>query len=168
MGIIDYLNTSGFAFDPSSFLTFRDAFRSAPEVEQTQFVDRALAMPYQDYLKTIYWGIVRGWVMVDRKRCRFCGGGYALTVHHRSYANRGREAFHLEDLDLLCRDCHENKHGLASIAQIKTLMQRRRNAWKYPEEAQSTYGASFPGGLRTAFEVFREEYMIEQLIKDKE
>ena len=41
--------------------------------------------------------------------CRRSGKGVALDLHHLTYDNYGHE--HPTDVLLLCRDCHELRHG---------------------------------------------------------
>lgn len=42
------------------------------------------------------------------RKCSICGSCYELRVHHRSYMNLGHEP--MEDLQVLCQDCHNNLH----------------------------------------------------------
>lgn len=67
-------------------------------------------MPYRQFLKTLYWEIVRDYVRDKRKVCELCSSSRQLQVHHRSYKNHGDEHQHLEDLVLLCAFCHERHH----------------------------------------------------------
>ena len=73
----------------------------------------ANSLDYRDYLKTPYWKLVSA--LVKRKanyKCQLCGSEYDLNVHHRSYKHRGEEIFYLEDLIVLCYDCHQKFHEI--------------------------------------------------------
>jgi hypothetical protein len=70
------------------------------------------ALPYEDYLQTPHW---RNVAKRARKRavytCEICGtkpGRGRLHVHHKTYANRGRESS--EDLQVVCDICHKKIH----------------------------------------------------------
>lgn len=65
---------------------------------------------YYEYMKSIAWAQKR-YEALKRAghKCQLCGDGYAiLQVHHNSYKNMGNEP--LEDLVVLCTDCHEMFH----------------------------------------------------------
>ena len=68
-------------------------------------------MPYNDFLKTIYWNIVRNYV-VDQSdgKCGICGKKKRLHVHHKTYKNHGLEHANLDDLMVLCEICHAKFH----------------------------------------------------------
>ena len=70
-------------------------------------------MPYEEYLNTEYWAIVREW-MLDfvRGRCQVCNARSGLQVHHNNYECRGEET--RLDLVVLCRACHEKYHGIGN------------------------------------------------------
>lgn len=105
---------------PNSFygLSIRDRFfqlllvgsNSTPEQKQQAF-QRIKAMPYPEFLDTIYWKTVRDFV-VERHggNCQSCLSARAVNVHHRTYENHGREHLHLGDLMPVCRTCHEILH----------------------------------------------------------
>lgn len=65
------------------------------------------------YLNSIYWvRYVRPFMLgrADHK-CESCGQRNAtLDVHHKTYERLGFEL--PEDLEVLCRDCHEIEHGI--------------------------------------------------------
>lgn len=70
-------------------------------------------VPYHDYLKTDHWQQARRWILWRAYgRCERCDAGHTqLDVHHRSYQRLGHEL--REDLEAICRACHEREHGLA-------------------------------------------------------
>lgn len=70
-----------------------------------------LEMDYQDFLQTPYWKAVASMVRKKNKyKCVLCGESYGLNVHHKTYENHGAEHLHLDDLTLLCSECHEKFH----------------------------------------------------------
>lgn len=70
-------------------------------------------LPYERFLQTEYWFIVRAYVISQRgRRCERCERTGDLNVHHVQYDHRGEEVFYLEDLRLLCERCHAATHGL--------------------------------------------------------
>lgn len=77
----------------------------------SESIKRLKEMPYQEFLDTIYWEVVRKYVLWKRKyRCELCGENGELNVHHKSYDYRGEEYNHLEDLIVLCQPCHAKFH----------------------------------------------------------
>lgn len=67
-------------------------------------------MPYEEYLKTEHWAEISA---EAKKRagnaCQLCNAsGTTLDVHHRTYERRGFER--LDDLTVLCRQCHAKFH----------------------------------------------------------
>lgn len=84
--------------------------RSSDE-QRAAAVARIKAMPYQEFLETEYWMVVRNYVVKGAEsKCKVCGEGGSLEVHHRSYKHHGQEHLYLADLEALCRACHEIKH----------------------------------------------------------
>lgn len=74
------------------------------------------SLDYKDYLKTPYWKLVSS--LSKRKanyKCQLCGSDYNLNVHHRSYKNRGIEIYNMEDLIVLCFDCHQKFHDIDTL-----------------------------------------------------
>lgn len=69
------------------------------------------SMPYQKYLRSTHWSIVRARALgYADHRCFYCGATDHLDVHHLTYARRGCELD--EDLMVLCRTCHAIEHPL--------------------------------------------------------
>lgn len=73
-------------------------------------VDELRSMPYADYLQSPEWRYRREiHLEAAGRRCQLCNSpDQPLHVHHRTYANRGREHFY--DLVVLCQPCHEAFH----------------------------------------------------------
>lgn len=67
-------------------------------------------LPYAEYLQSEYWQDLRNQAL-DRAgyRCQLCNERKGLQVHHRSYERRGLPG-ELQDLTVLCGDCHEAVH----------------------------------------------------------
>jgi 5-methylcytosine-specific restriction endonuclease McrA len=75
-------------------------------------LEAALAtLPYDRFLESPYWDLVRRELRAHRCRCERCGERDGVHAHHRSYEHRGSEWRHLEDLELLCGVCHAMNHG---------------------------------------------------------
>jgi 5-methylcytosine-specific restriction endonuclease McrA len=67
---------------------------------------------YEEHLRSSQWQSIRE-IKIDSvgDRCERCGNDYLqLEVHHRHYRTLGREQ--LEDLEVLCKKCHEDEHLL--------------------------------------------------------
>lgn len=70
-------------------------------------------MKYEEQLRSPQWWYVRDRVLErDGWRCKNCGSGNNLQVHHRYYIH-GRKAweYHDEALVTLCERCHAVTHG---------------------------------------------------------
>lgn len=69
-------------------------------------------MNYKDFLQTPYWKAVsEKKVRKAQYRCELCNSQGVLNVHHRTYSHKGFEALHLEDLIVLCQNCHYKFHS---------------------------------------------------------
>lgn len=69
---------------------------------------------YNEFLKSLYWEKIR--IIILKKYnfcCCSCKSTKYLNVHHKTYDNHFNEHNHLEDLEVLCRDCHKKKHNLS-------------------------------------------------------
>ena len=130
--LLDYLHQTGLRYDPSAFTPLCRSFLNASAEQKTEFSSKLKGMPYRAFLKTAYWGIVCGWKLygnprVERPICRRCKSPYFLNVHHENYEIHGDEHRNLDKLDILCRDCHEAAHGLASIEKLVEIQKRREH-----------------------------------------
>ena len=108
---------------------------------------------YEKYLNSKAWSEVRK-ECFDHfgRQCLFCSNP-ATLVHHRSYANIGKENF-LTDLSVLCDDCHQRFHEPGSSGnandprgreywdQFKTYVEENGNHLQlFPEpDLPSIYG----------------------------
>ena len=75
------------------------------------------SLPYPEFLKSMYWRYVRTLMFRNRGRhrgCTRCGTTKErLDVHHKTYDHQGDELNHLEDLTILCAECHRIEHAPA-------------------------------------------------------
>lgn len=85
--------------------------RSEEEIERMKAALRAL--PYQEYLQSDYWKLIRKCAIEQHggicQRCRRWDRGQ-IDVHHTRYLNRGEEYRYLDDLKILCHECHTDAH----------------------------------------------------------
>jgi hypothetical protein len=68
---------------------------------------------YAEYLRTEHWQDVRRRFWASKLhdgKCYACGTTGKLNVHHKSYKRIGREK--LNDLCLLCDNCHSETHRI--------------------------------------------------------
>ncbi len=66
---------------------------------------------YYKYLRSKEWMSFRRQIFLLRgRKCEKCGAEKHLHVHHDTYENLGFEKY--EDVTILCRDCHEEEHGI--------------------------------------------------------
>lgn len=69
------------------------------------------AIPYAAFLGTKYWKSVRSEKIIQADgKCEFCGCAVNLHVHHKTYEHHGKEHEHMDDLVVLCADCHLREH----------------------------------------------------------
>lgn len=69
---------------------------------------------YRDFLRTLYWQLVSERVKACAwSICSLCRSDRDLQAHHRSYDRLGYEIlFYQDDLQCLCRRCHQIQHNL--------------------------------------------------------
>lgn len=71
-------------------------------------------MSYKEFLTTPYWkAVAQKKKQQAGYRCELCNSKTYLNVHHRTYENHGYEMDHLQDLIVLCNDCHKKFHDIA-------------------------------------------------------
>jgi len=91
-------------------------------------------MEYPAFLETVYWSILRSYIMALRGDvCERCGRRGMLSLHHRSYAYHGREHEHLDELEFLCRECHDAEH-IPMTAAVEGLLRELAEARASPAE----------------------------------
>lgn len=95
---------------------------------------RARRQEYKEYLASPYWRMVAAAVIArDGKRCTKCSDTKRLEVHHLSYAHRGSEHAHLQDLTTLCHKCHREHHKRVKNAQKA----RRHGGFQAPKTTKA-------------------------------
>src|SRR5205823_11567049 len=68
---------------------------------------------YAKYLQSVHWMKLRRRVLIrDGKQCVLCGSTDELQAHHETYREKFRDSLP-DDLVTLCRECHEEQHGLS-------------------------------------------------------
>lgn len=83
--------------------------RTLNEWEVKDYVNNQI--PYKMYLSTPYWQLVSNLARRKAKyKCQLCGGNNHLNVHHKTYKNKGFEIINMDDLIVLCQDCHQKIH----------------------------------------------------------
>jgi hypothetical protein len=76
---------------------------------------------YNVYLKTEHWKIVRKIKhVIEGHKCQICSGKSDLRVHHNNYKNLWCER--LNDLVVLCDDCHKRHHGHLAGADVRPAL----------------------------------------------
>lgn len=89
------------------------------------FIKELQEMPYDVYLNTPHWGRVKK-AAYGRygHTCFNCESKRRIHVHHLNYSRRGHE--NMEDLMLLCEECHQLVHE--TIDEVKAVKQNFTSA----------------------------------------
>jgi len=68
---------------------------------------------YHNFLKSLYWSIVRNKHLQDHPVCAICGTTHKLQIHHPDYKKipRGTEYMHMNMLTTICDGCHKKVHN---------------------------------------------------------
>jgi len=75
------------------------------------------------YYRSPYWNRVRGKLLYERGgKCEKCSSTKFLQAHHTSYDNWMSELSHMQDLQLLCKICHDT-------ITTKNRRKRRGRGW---------------------------------------
>lgn len=71
---------------------------------------------YRDYLNSPIWKYVSSLIkLIKNYTCEMCeeqSNPAHLVVHHCTYAHLGSEFDHLDEVTVLCTDCHLKVHGI--------------------------------------------------------
>jgi hypothetical protein len=91
---------------------FLTAARIVGRMGVNRFLDRngyLRQMPYEEFLKSVYWKDFKVYLLGQRgAKCEQCGTvNSALELHHLTYEHRGLEFFYQNEIQILCRACHE-------------------------------------------------------------
>ncbi len=82
--------------------------------------DHIKGMDYQNFLKTPYWKAITAHTKYKAGyRCQLCNSAYDLVTHHRNYDIHGREHDHIQELIVLCDDCHSKFHDQIPKSALK-------------------------------------------------
>lgn len=77
-------------------------------------------MEYQSFLKTPYWKAIAAHTKYKAGyRCQVCNSPYDLVTHHRNYGVHGFEHFYIQDLTVLCNNCHSKFHNYLPNPQLQ-------------------------------------------------
>src|SRR5512142_1532223 len=89
------------------FIELRERMKEAGE-DEVRYLRR---MDYQRFLQTDYWRTVRAYrLLTANYTCEKCDRvlpDTKLEVHHKAYEHLGAEYCNLQDLLVVCRECHE-------------------------------------------------------------
>lgn len=86
--------------------------KKKPKVKNKR-IKKPLSKNYAKFLKTSYWKKVRLLVFKrDGFKCVICGSTENINVHHSTYKHHFDELNHLDDLITLCKNCHNEAHGI--------------------------------------------------------
>lgn len=77
-----------------------------------QWNSRYMYKSYEEYLSSVHWSNLRDAKLKQHGSfCCRCKRGDHLQIHHVIYRSRWEDS-KLEDLEVLCRRCHEKHHGI--------------------------------------------------------
>jgi 5-methylcytosine-specific restriction endonuclease McrA len=79
----------------------------------------------ETYLKSEHWKTLRAEKSISTPKCERCGHGGTMDVHHKAYHHLYDVS--LEDLETLCRRCH-NKHHETNVRKIFKRFLKQTNA----------------------------------------
>jgi DNA-binding transcriptional regulator YhcF (GntR family) len=66
---------------------------------------------YKNFLQTFYWQIIKEKLKHNAHfKCKLCGSGGRLHIHHNTYQHHGYEIDNFDDLIVLCNKCHSKFH----------------------------------------------------------
>jgi hypothetical protein len=93
--------------------TIKSCLSVANKDEVQNFIYNELG--YNVYLKTPLWKAVAEYKKYKINKCQLCNCKDKLNVHHSTYKNIGFEIFNLNDLIVLCQNCHYKYHNKENI-----------------------------------------------------
>lgn len=113
--------------------------------EGTAGANMATTKEYDDYINSKKWRRIRAEALdVHGHFCSRCLSTKQLHVHHKKYTNFGDEQ--IEDLQVLCKDCHMKLHRIIKSRQ-------KRSQTKSHTAAQTTIWVKVH--REEAFEIFK-------------
>ncbi len=91
------------------------------DVNWAAISDHIKGMDYQDFLATPYWKAIAAHTRYKAGyRCQLCNNGSNLVTHHRNYGIHGREHVQMNELIVLCNNCHQKFHAIERIANSRS------------------------------------------------
>ena len=99
-------------YDRNSLAYMRFVIQESSAQDQAQLVEVLKVMKYPQFLKTVYWRIVKAHVMALQPKCQRCRLKDTRFIHHRNYQIHGMEHDNLGALVGVCGDCHQREHDL--------------------------------------------------------
>ena len=78
-------------------------------IDNEKIADFIKQMSYADFLRTPYWKAIAEKKRIQAQyKCNLCNKNLELHCHHRTYDTHGYELHNLQDLIVLCSQCHKN------------------------------------------------------------
>lgn len=70
-------------------------------------------IPNKQFLSTPYWTAIAAKKKIKAHYCcELCNSQKLLNVHHKTYEHHGYELDNMNDLIVLCSDCHKKFHNI--------------------------------------------------------
>ena len=85
---------------------------SYTEEEIKEYIKEMSFLNYNDFLLTPYWDVIKCYVKKKYKTCQICGSKKHLHIHHKTYEHHFFEHFYIEDMMLVCKECHQKIHNI--------------------------------------------------------
>jgi 5-methylcytosine-specific restriction endonuclease McrA len=105
--------------------------------------DHIKGMDYQNFLKTPYWKAIAAHTKYKAGyRCQLCNRAYNLVTHHKDYGIHGFEHARMQDLIVLCYDCHSKFHDRLPEWKPKAIS-LKKSAPMLKKKATPSYFAIF-------------------------
>lgn len=102
-------------------------FSSIKDSDKNDLAFQLKSLSYSDFLKTGYWFAVSHTAKARAgMRCQVCNQTDGIQVHHRTYATHGYEHDNMNDLTVLCSDCHGLFHGHKEVKQESKVRKERK------------------------------------------
>lgn len=112
-------------------------FEALPYVDAAELKRRICRMEYSEFLETAYWFAISHTAKARAgTRCQVCNSGTAISAHHRTYDNHGAEHLHMNDITVLCENCHGLFHGHMEAPPVRQ-----------PKRAQAVQPVVIPSNL---------------------
>ena len=92
-----------------------------------EYVNECLT--YQSYKRSDMWRITSRLKREIVGCCERCGARHSLQAHHLTYEHLGLEAFHMDDLQILCDSCHRRAHGILYNLPYYTVREILISMW---------------------------------------